>query len=1342
MPDIDVVGTVGVDVVPIAPNFHANLKTMVLPAAARVGEDAGRRMGEEISRHIRVAIPDAINTGGRTARVAATRQGDDNAGAFARAFKSRLEVAFRSLPRPNVRLSTTGFDADLARVRARMETLANKRVGVDVDAATAFAELSAIDAELARLGAGATDIQVRADIASARAGIAEMQRAVNDLDEDDVNIRVRADTGSARAELMQLGVLLGAVAAIPVIPVAAAGLGAITAAAVAAGAGVGALALAAVPAIKSVTSAMQAKTAAEQESTRATDNGAAASVKAAQQALQLASAQATLRNAHRQAAQSITQANRQVEDAERSLSDAKRSARQAEDDLTQARRDARQELRSLQDQLLDGVLDERDGVLRVQEARQELARITADPKATELERQRAQLAFDEANRNLDKQRAKQAELKKTVADATKAGVDGNKNVVAAAQRVADADRKVADQSRAVADARRKAQEAQVQAAEQIASAERGIQAARLSSIDTTTKAITKSDEYRQALAKLTPEQRDLFDAIAGPKGLKAAFSDWARALSPDVVPLFTRAVNGAKNALPGLSPLAREAAAGVGELQDSASRELKKPFWAGFKADLTGSVRPAVVGLGKAFGNTLKGMAGVVDAFLPHMDSIADRLVKSSGKFAKWGTGLKGSPEFEKFLKYASDNGPRVAGFFAAIAGAALNIGSALSPLSGPILDGLTWVVNGIASIAENMPWLVRGIYLAVIAWKLWTVAVIAWDAAMAASGIPLVIAGVVALAAAVVLAYQKLPWFRNAVQSTWAAIQVATDWLWQKALRPFFDGFGAVVVWLWDKIIKPYIGFMVAYWRMVGDVVSWLWSAIFRPVFGFIGALIAWWWTNIVERYFSHVMGILKDTGAAFSWLYKVGIKPHVDKISEIAQGLWKHGIKPAFDKIMEAAAQVGNAFKMAKDAVQKHWYQVAKIAAQPVNFLIKWVYTNGIKAVVDKVGKYVGLDPLPAGPKLLPEDPKFADGGQVFGGTPGKDSVRAWLMPGEFVLRTRSAEKFGYANLEHLNRTGELPGTPRFADGGIVGNLWNGTKNVVRDVAGGAIDVGSFLNHLLLRPDLEMAKLLRPTLDAIKDNLAGTPYLDTLGKVSNKLVKGLQGKITDAVSGGGGGGGGSGHFAGRIPTGQHAAIIRAAMAAAHVPPPGTVPQWMTGLNTLITRESNWNPNAINRWDSNAKAGHPSQGLAQTIPSTWSAFVPESLRSAGILDPVGNVAAAIGYIRHRYGNITNVQQANANMPPAGYALGGRVMAHWYDDGGYLPPGLSLVANGTGSPEAVFTADQWSTLRDAKGGRSTEPPVIHNHVYLGTREITDIVDERVEVYDHDVATALNNGRWG
>jgi len=64
----------------------------------------------------------------------------------------------------------------------------------------------------------------------------------------------------------------------------------------------------------------------------------------------------------------------------------------------------------------------------------------------------------------------------------------------------------------------------------------------------------------------------------------------------------------------------------------------------------------------------------------------------------------------------------------------------------------------------------------------------------------------------------------------------------------------------------------------------------------------------------------------------------------------------------------------------------------------------------------------------------PRFARGGPVppHLGTPGQDSVPAYLMPDEYVLRTSSARKIGRARLDFMNQTGKIPG---FADGGSVG-------------------------------------------------------------------------------------------------------------------------------------------------------------------------------------------------------------------------------------------------------------------------------------------------------------------
>jgi Transglycosylase SLT domain len=65
-------------------------------------------------------------------------------------------------------------------------------------------------------------------------------------------------------------------------------------------------------------------------------------------------------------------------------------------------------------------------------------------------------------------------------------------------------------------------------------------------------------------------------------------------------------------------------------------------------------------------------------------------------------------------------------------------------------------------------------------------------------------------------------------------------------------------------------------------------------------------------------------------------------------------------------------------------------------------------------------------------------------------------------------------------------------------------------------------------------------------------------------------------------------------------------------------------GVKTIIMHESGGNPNAINNWDSNAARGTPSQGLMQTIPSTFRACVLPSLASRPITDPVANITAGI----------------------------------------------------------------------------------------------------------------------
>ncbi|MGG3677486.1 phage tail tape measure protein [Heyndrickxia faecalis] len=100
-----------------------------------------------------------------------------------------------------------------------------------------------------------------------------------------------------------------------------------------------------------------------------------------------------------------------------------------------------------------------------------------------------------------------------------------------------------------------------------------------------------------------------------------------------------------------------------------------------------------------------------------------------------------------------------------------------------------------------------------------------------------------------------------------------------------------------------------------------------------------------------------------------------------------------------------------------------------------------------------------------------------------------------------------------------------------------------------------------------------------------------------------------------------------------------------------GTPATYLGALLKVAMHESGGNPRAINLWDSNAKAGHPSKGLMQTIDSTFNAYKLPGL--GDIWNPVANAVAAIRYMNARYGSIANVPGVRAKGY-VGYKNGGR----------------------------------------------------------------------------------------
>ena len=111
----------------------------------------------------------------------------------------------------------------------------------------------------------------------------------------------------------------------------------------------------------------------------------------------------------------------------------------------------------------------------------------------------------------------------------------------------------------------------------------------------------------------------------------------------------------------------------------------------------------------------------------------------------------------------------------------------------------------------------------------------------------------------------------------------------------------------------------------------------------------------------------------------------------------------------------------------------------------------------------------------------------------------------------------------------------------------------------------------------------------------------------------------------------------------------------------------WLPGLQRLVQAESSGNPTAVNRI---SVGGEHATGLLQTLPSTFRSYAAPGM--GNIMNPVHNAAAAINYIKSRYGSVYNTPLFRSGGRYVGYAQGDIVTR----------PHLGLV--GEAGPEAII----------------------------------------------------------
>ena len=395
----------------------------------------------------------------------------------------------------------------------------------------------------------------------------------------------------------------------------------------------------------------------------------------------------------------------------------------------------------------------------------------------------------------------------------------------------------------------------------------------------------------------------------------------------------------------------------------------------------------------------------------------------------------------------------------------------------------------------------------------------------------------------------------------------------------------------------------------------------------------------------------------------------------------------------ISNAVNAIGQTFQSTKDWIKSSWDQVKKAARAPVAFVVNTVYTNGIKKVWDSVAGAVGL-------KLSLPEVKFAAGGMAGGinpgYAPGVDSIPAMTSPGEAWMVPEWTKAVGAENVYRWNALARhhgvqavrddmgLDGVQRFAKGGIASKIGKAAGKAVSGAKKFIEDLSQTAQAFVKNPvDWVTSKILTPVKSQVA-GISGGQFGQMVGRLPVSAAAALVDKVKSMASDL------ASKWTSDSEAGQYHGSVGGgverwrSLVLQVLKELGQPASWADTVLRRMNQESGGNPNAINNWDSNAKAGMPSQGLMQTIPGTFNAYAGP-YRSRGITDPLANIYAGCNYAIHRYGSLAGMNRAG------GYALGGIVgddRPTLYDRGGILPPGRHLVANETKQPELVLTREQ------------------------------------------------------
>jgi tape measure domain-containing protein len=770
------------------------------------------------------------------------------------------------------------------------------------------------------------------------------------------------------------------------------------------------------------------------------------------------------------------------------------------------------------------------------------------------------------------------------------------------------------------------------------------------------------------------------------------------------------------------------------------------------------------------------------------------------------------APALESITRFLADNEWAAWGLFGAITALTVITKAHAAAMAVQTAGGfLTWIkkVTGYTKVATAVQW--------------------AWNLAMRANPIGLVVTALAALVGGLVWAWNNSETFRSIVTGVFNAVATAGQWMWENILKPVWTALSAAwnalvtgIKWLWDTVLEPVftiIGkvaqalaitlmvvvfgpIMLAWkaltegikfawehilkpvWDLVATVAQWLWNNILKPVFGWIGAAwtglltgIQWAWTNILKPVWDAVStvcqwlwnNVLKPVfgfiGAAwnalltgFKWAWDNILKPVWDAVSTAANWLWNTVLKPIFDAIGKAwdglarglawvfdnlirpifdafgrvLDTIKTAFSTAVEWIARVWDGLKNALMTPVQWVIDFVWNNGLRKLWNWINNlWDGEDlkefKLASGGIIPPTGAgttggggttrRLATGGVMPGYTPGRDvhhfisptGGRLALSGGEAVMRPEFTRAMGLHGVNALNAAARSGGVQGVANALAAMNGYHQAH-----ARGGVIELPGWAKAAIAV--LPGGNILSEVVDAVNsgDGWGGGLWGDALFGTVKKVGKGIWDKVKSWFDSDGGGGGGFGASR-ATPNGVGGLGPMAAAARAFV-------------------QATWGISNIGGYANRNIAGTGTKS-DHALGKAIDIMIPNYKSAASIA--LGNTIAN-WFVANpaRFGTKYVIWRDRINegrgWSPYGHPGGGRsdtlqhrdhVHLSVFDDGGILPPGLTLANNKSRKPEGVLTHEQLRWLQAAASGGGGAAPLVGGDLVLRVDRDDDVRDQ-------------------